>query len=445
MKRAVLAITAALSFALVTTDASFAQGRRGKAVDPAVAKAAAMAKAPGLVTKAGVTCTVTDARDIGAFSRPEGKKKVNFDAVEVACSEGMGFVLLADEKDGPVKSEDCITQKTAAAGAENLLVCNLPGNANPSIGLQPFLTKAGSACKPTDAIILGRSATARIYEVACAESLGQMLVVPDKAEDKPSTFNCLASASQGRPCKLTSEEANMSVVKALGAKAEKPCTITGQRFVLTSTNGDYFEYACSDGTGYMVVANLAGQYQRQIPCTNAMNIGGGCTLTDVKSAMTAEAGLYTKLSRTAGFDCDVEKYGLFPPVPGGKEIVELACKNRKDGAIAVFTGDGKDQIMSCARGSAEGYKCSYTPVELSYPALTDQLKARGRGTCEVNGVRPLGVNATNAFLEVSCSDGAPGWVLSYPKGVNTPDDLLSCGQARGIGGGCKMPTNQRQG
>lgn len=449
MKRAVLAIAAALSFAIVSTDVSFAQeGGRPAAArkeDPKK-NAEAKANAPGLVAKAGVTCGVSDARYIGSFNRMEDKKKVNFDAIEVSCNEGLGYIITAVEKGGAVGADDCITQKTATKDApNNPLVCTLAANANPAKGLTPYLKSAGNSCDPANAEILGRNNTGKVFEVACSSGAGGLLIVPDKAGEKVAFVGCIQAEAQGRKCTLTTTESNMAPIKALAAKAEKPCTVTNQRYVLTSSNGDYYEYACSDGSGFMIQANTAGAYVRQIPCAAANGIGGGCTLTDAKAALTAEAATYTAAARKAGFDCDVSKYGLFPPPGGGKEIVELACKNRPDGAVAIFSGDGKDRILNCLRAQAEGYRCSYTQVDVAYPVISGQLKEMGKGGCVVSGGRPMGVSQDNVFIEVACADGTPGWVIAYPRTGDKPDHLLSCGQAASIGGGCKLPTNTKKG
>jgi hypothetical protein len=59
----------------------------------------------------------------------------------------------------------------------------------------------------------------------------------------------------------------------------------------------------------------------------------------------------------------------------------------------------------------------------------------------------MGSTENEGFVEVACSDGLPGWVLGYPTGVAKPaaKEFLSCAQAKGIGGGCKLPTNKVKG
>jgi hypothetical protein len=101
----------------------------------------------------------------------------------------------------------------------------------------------------------------------------------------------------------------------------------------------------------------------------------------------------------------------------------------------------KPQILDCVRSQLSGYRCSYSKQELAYPKLTSSLKSLGKSTCTVSNVNMIGRADTSEFLEVACSDGLPGWVIEYTAGVEAPKSVLSCTQAKGIGGGCKLPGN----
>lgn len=441
MKRAVLAIAAAVTLALGLSSGAYAQKVDKKAAE---ANAAALARVPTLAAATKVSCTPTGALSHGSFNRTENNVKINFDAIEAACSEGLGYVFVADEKNGPVKAYDCISQNASRAGNPKALGCDMAENAHPEKGLKPLLVKAGNPCEPTGARAIGATPSGTvIYEVACASGLGTFLVSPGAgAPEKLMAQSCFSS-NERMACTLTTPAQIEAAAKALTAKADAKCAYEKQRFVMTTGEGDVIEVACAGGTGMMVVSK-GGEYVSTVPCARAMGYQGGCQLSDVKAAQTAEADTYTQAAKKAGFNCDVEKYGVFPAPGGGKEIVELACKNRPDGAVAIFSGDGKDEILNCARSQIEGYRCSYSKVEPAYTQINEQLTADGKGACKVNAVRPIGVNAKNAFLEVSCSDGDPGWVLSYPRGVAKPDTIMSCGNARASGvGACDLPTNKK--
>jgi hypothetical protein len=441
MRPVVFGMIAALACLIATTDGALAQkAGKAKGPDAAQVKAELLAKGATLAAANKVTCTPTDVRIVGSL--PSADKKTPVSVIEYSCQEGLGYVMV-DATDATAHADDCIA--LSGPGVAASLACTLPGNANPASALQRFVTKAASKCEVDKARMMGMAATARVYEVSCKAGDGAVLLAPLASDlnGAVSTMSCNAAAASGRPCTLTTEEANLAPARALVAKSDKAsCQVAKARFVMAATTGDYYEFSCADGSGFMLLSN-DGQYVKTTACTLASGINGGCTLTDVKQAATEENALYTKLSKAAGFNCDVSKYGLFPAGGGGKEIVELACANRPDGAVAIFSGDSKGTVLNCGRSIAEGYKCSYTAIEIAQAAITDQLKAQNRASCKVNDLRSVGRTKDEAFLEVSCADGDPGWVLEYVLGVNEPKQILSCAQASNIGNGCQLKGNKK--
>ena len=440
MKRAVLSVAAALAMLISQVGVANAQPKPDPKAD-----AAALARVPALAAQAKITCSPTAARSIGTLSRNGADgKPVKFDAIEVACSEGMGYVLAAVEKNGPVDSYDCVALHANAADPKAPMVCRLPANDHPEKALVPYITKAGSHCQPTDARAIGVAPDGtHYYELVCANAIGSLLVVPPTADKAPLVDTCLATTSGNMACKLTTPEAMEAGVKALAAKADAKCAYSKSRYVMTIKDGPVIEVACASGTGFLIVTN-GPDVVSTVPCANSQPYQGGCKLTDIAVAQTEAAGDYTITARKDGYDCDVSKYATYPGAPRGKEIVELACKNRPDGAIAIFSGDGKDVIFNCGQAPLAGYNCRFSPVEAAYPALSAQLKADGKGSCVVNGVRPIGANSDSAFLEVSCADGNPGWVISYPKGDAKVKDIRSCAASKLTGvGACELEANKK--
>ena len=462
MKRAVLAIATAVAVAIGVAGGAFAQegappppqqelpnieiapAKKGKAPSQAELNAQASARVPQLLATAKTNCTPTEVRYAGSFNRTMNGKKANFDAIEVACQNAVGYMITAFEKNGPVGTSDCIVQSgSAAPGVKDPLMCQLPANEHSEKYLQPALATSGSPCKATGVRAIGKTDAALYYELSCASGTGVVLSVPNDPAGKPQAMSCFQAAAGNLACKLTTDEKAEGVFKALAAKANDKCAPTKQRYVMTTIEGDVIEVACADGSGLMVIANT-GEFVKGVPCVQAMGYKDGCTLTDTRAAQTAEAAIYTREARKVGFDCDVEKYGLFT-AGGGKEIVELKCKNRPEGAVAIFTGAGDNKILNCNRAAAEGFNCKYSPIEASYPAQTEDLKAKGKSTCVVNGSRPIGRNKESAYVEVTCADGDPGWVMVYPLGDNKVTDVMNCGQAQSAGiGGCALPGNKKK-
>jgi len=443
MRPIAIGLTAALALAALipATVISAAKEKDKPAAVDAKAREAGMKAAPDLIKTAGVSCNVTDARLIGS------DKKSATDYYEVACQQGLGFAVLA-KKDAAPQTYSCL--ETAAAGADgkpSALACILPGNADPKAGLAPYLAKAGTTCDIQNARAIGAGAKNAYFEVACKGGAGYVVQTssPVNVDQEVTVNSCLLYEEGGNvSCKLTDRATQLGIVDTLNTAAAKNCAIKDRRYILSTKTDNYFEVVCQDGKGYVYQqATANGAFVRSIDCAQAGFVGGGCTLSDAVAAQTEQAGLYTKLATKAGFDCKVEKYGMLPSNDPRKEIVELKCSNRPDGGIGIFTATN-NTVYDCITSEMNGYRCSFTKPDEAFPRLTADLKRLGKGSCTVSGARIIGQTATDGYVEVACSDGLPGWVMAYPLNVTAPaaKEVLSCVQAKGVGGGCKLPTNK---
>jgi len=165
---------------------------------------------------------------------------------------------------------------------------------------------------------------------------------------------------------------------------------------------------------------------------------GGCSLTDAREAETAQAGLYTRLAKGAGFDCTVAKYASFP-APAGKDVVELSCSNRPDGGVGVFGGPSdKPVVYDCARSVIAGYRCSFTKQEAGYKLMTADLKSLGKNECEVSNTRAVGKTTKGTtMMEVACADGLKGYILEYTAEPLKAVGVMGCAFTKD----CKLPGN----
>lgn len=411
-------------------------------VDPAALKAEAMTLAPTLTTALKLSCTPTDARPIAELEETAADgAKTRIHVMEVACQEGMGYILAASP-DGKGAADDCLI---AATSTDEATRCTLPGNANPAAGLQSRLAKAGSGCVVDQGKVKGQTPALTVYEVKCQNGAG-VLALAARPQTPDSAFNvlpCIRAAEANIKCDMTTDEANAAPIRAMATRATPPCTVNNMRFVASMTTGDFYEFACSSGNGIMVQVDAKGDMVRTLTCAQAIQVQGGCTLSSATiQGATEDNAIYTRQAKAAGFNCDVSKYYVSPISGSGREIVEMACSNRPDGAVGVFSS-GPPEILNCARSQAESVKCNFTPIEATYAALNEQLRAQNRASCVVSGVNPIGFTAAASYLEVACADGAPGWVLEYDRWKASPKTLLNCAQARNIGGGCKLPTNRQ--
>ena len=446
MRPFAIGLSAALAVALLAPVAVISAPKAAKDKPPAVdakSRDAGMKEAPALIATIGLSCTLADARKIGE------DKKTSSSYYEVACSDGMGYAL-AKDKDGAGKAYTCLESTTTEAdGKPSGLSCILPANANPKAAFVPFLAKAGANCEIENARPIGSAAKNSYYEFACKGGAGFILQTSNPAQlssDVVATSCLLYEEGGNVSCRLTTRATQLALVDGLNAASDRKCEIKDRRYMLSTKTDNYFEIACADGKGYVAQQTAAtGALAKSIDCTQAGFIGGGCTMTDTVAAMTEQNNLYTKLAAKAGFDCKVEKYGMLPTNDNRKEVVELKCSNQTAGAIAIFSAT-ESKIYDCVTSELNGYRCTFSKANSEFARLSADLDGFGKGSCDVSEVRVVGSNATEGFLEVACSDGLPGWVLVYPVGVVKPKakDFMSCTQAKGVGGGCKLPTNTKK-
>jgi hypothetical protein len=310
--------------------------------------------------------------------------------------------------------------------------------------------RADSTCQIDRARVVGATQTADVYEVGCVDHTGFLLsiVVPQSATSTLELNGCLARLSQPGPklCTFTTLEQNMAPFKDLASKAQRPCAATDRRFVGESGTSYYLEYACPDKSGFMLETDRKANIKNQIPCVAASRLGGGCTLTEVAEAGASLLSTLSTSAKNAGLDCTVAKSSEFPKrADSPYDATEVTCSNRPDGAVIVKT-PSKTVVFNCLRARVEGMKCSLNDEKVAYPAITNELKtakgvSKNYTSCEVNGGQALGLTASNAFLEVTCADGTPGFVMQYDIGNPAPSDILTCREA-GFLGGCRMAPNR---
>lgn len=402
-----------------------------------------MKDAPALVTQSGADCQLADARYIGGSADPKTKARSDF--YELACTGGEGLVVTKTATSALAYT--CMETAEGPDGKPTTLACILPGNLDPKAGVAAYVAKGGVVnCTVDKARALGRSATNVVFEVACQNGNGYIVIVAAPPRlDKPVDVNpCVAyEPESSMACKLTDRASQLAVADRLIASSGKPCTVKDRSYlgVSQAKRESLFEVACQDGKGYVVVESADGKLAQAIDCTTT----DMCKLTDTRQAKTEQAGLYTKLARKAGFECDVKAYAPFPSSNPSIDAVELTCNNRPDGGVGVFTAT-TNNVYDCAHADIQGYHCSNTPPEQVLPRLTNDLKKLGKTSCAVSGSRFVGTTADNhSFIEVACADGGQGYMIEYTKGPPTPVNAIVCSQAGGIASGCTLKGNLKKG
>jgi hypothetical protein len=434
-----LGLIAALATAVLAPAAMISAQPKAQPEITDAQRKAGMAEAPALVQAAGLPCQISDARLIG--KNEDKKAKTSTSYYEVACGASMGYLIMSPSGGSPT-AFTCIEANTPQGeGKEAAAPCKLPGNADPKAQLAAAMAKAGTQCTPTAARGLGQTKANTYLEIACQGGTGYIVVAstPFDPAKELKAQNCLNfDDTQGNiKCSLTDRATRLAIVDRLAQDAKTGCAVADRRYMGQSKDGDnFYEASCQDGKGYIFRVNNAGAVAQNWECAKGQNILGGCTLTDTRAATNAQAGLYTRLAKSAGSNCDVDRYATFPMTVEGQETVELVCKDGS-GAIGTFKANGTGTVMDCGRALAAGYKCTLSKP--SYAGLTADLRKFNQQTCTVSNAQPAAkTQKGTVFVEVACADGYKGYMIEY----NVTPSVTAVG-ATGCSfiGGCKLPGN----
>jgi len=441
-----LALLAALTFVAAPLAAWAAPAPAASKIDlkiDADQHAAGKKEAPEVLKTAGIPCTMTDAYYIGSSDTKDDKgKTVPQKLYEVACEGAVGQILTYAPP-APTKHYDCF----AVLGTPNIR-CRLPANADLKAVVGGFVTASGRTCTISDyRYVGGTPAGDAYYEVGCTGALG--FIIKHTAANQSTPIDCAQALGTNLECKLTTPEAikaaDRATIDRLAAGSGKACQIKDTRTIgKLSSGGTAYEIACTEtNTGYLLLAKADGSLEHAISCANAEGVLGGCKLTDATVSQTQEAATYTKLSKAAGFSCDVSKYRFIGMDSKNNEVVELACANRPDGGIAILPSDNSvGHVLDCVKAGAIAQSCRLTDPALIYSRLSQDLVAKGKASCKVTNAKWLastGPGKTD-LIETACSDGLPGWVIELDAS-DRATDLLTCGQAKAAGAQCTLPGN----
>jgi len=134
---------------------------------------------------------------------------------------------------------------------------------------------------------------------------------------------------------------------------------------------------------------------------------------------------------------------------GKGRVYEIACSDGT-GYFLVSRGAQPPMVISCfaadATHSADiaaGLKSEFNcllPANKDIKAMATSLMTKAGATCEVNGVRWLGLNAANEteYSEVACADGK-GYILKLPRtGATAQTSVMTCQEAAQNGLKCRL-------
>jgi hypothetical protein len=396
-----------------------------------------MKDAPAVLQAAGSACQLSDARLAGTMAADKKTGSLGGKVYEIACGPGsVGFVAVANVAGPPTLLSCVLSNYPTDMPAAPPNPCILPTNADLGPALIALAKKAKVPCDPDRLRGLGANTTNTFYEVSCPDGAGYVVIGASSPLDvnKPVTMaNCLSydTADSALKCKLNEPAKRLAAADHLATLANN-CTPKERRYIGLLTDGtEGYEFACGDGKGYIYKINAAGKVAETLDCAKVAS--GNCTLTDTRAATAEQAGLYTRLAKNAGSNCQVSRYAIFPSA-GDKEVVEMVCGDG-NGAIGMFPATGKGMVLDCGHALVAGYKCSLGKVD--YAGLTADLRKFDKKECTVSSVgQPLKAPDGSIRLEVACSDGLPGYMLQFTD-PQTPKEATGCAFAT-----CVLPTNK---
>jgi hypothetical protein len=173
-------------------------------------RAQAKQESERIITAISLSCKPTDAEQIGHGKSVVAGKRVEVNMFEVACSNGMGYLLASLGTEKPMAmscfAADATHADSIAKGEKSDLYCQLAANKDVKVMAAAMMTTAGTACTVSGLRWFGVSASTQTEytEVTCGDGNGYLL---KNQQSEPSAqlsvMSCQEAAKQGLKCHLT--------------------------------------------------------------------------------------------------------------------------------------------------------------------------------------------------------------------------------------------------
>ena len=241
------------------------------------------------------------------------------------------------------------------------------------------------------------------------------------------------------------KDASATDLPPLIAASNIPCTMTDSRFIAEGMGNDkikakYYEAACKEGMGYVVVAKEKAPAPEAYDCFSMGQPGPDGKPGSLACKLPANAkpieGLQALIAKT-GNTCQVSNARLIGSSPNNT-FVELACQ----GGVGYVFGMARQTnaspvVVSCIDpGAKDNLKCALTDPAQQLATVTAKLVAASGKACNVKDRRYVGLTTDGTGIyEVACDDGK-GWMIEA-----TGDAFklaVGCAQASNIVGGCTL-------
>ena len=231
---------------------------------------------------------------------------------------------------------------------------------------QALLTATGQQCQMTEAINPGLINEAKVFEVACANAAGRILIATAPAQ----VFDCLElagsaiiarqmdpAADVGQQCTLPANQNAVAVIGGFAAEAGVSCNIDEAVVIGKAGENMVYEIGCAGVDGYRLERQPTGW--SVVDCLQVASTGQTCRFT---TAAEQNATLKARLEGTEAAGCDVVQAVLMGQNANGR-FFEVKCAAENEGYIARIKDGTTQQIYPCAtaRQMRIGNGCSLTP------------------------------------------------------------------------------------
>jgi hypothetical protein len=163
-----------------------------------------------IIAAISLSCKPTDAERIGHGKSAVDGKRVEVTIFEVACSNGMGYLLASLGTEKPMVmscfAADATHAQSVAKGEKSDLYCQLAANKDIKVMAAAMMTSAGTTCNVNNLRWFGLNASTQTEytEVTCGDGNGYLLKAQQtEPSAQLSVMSCQEAAKQGLKCHLT--------------------------------------------------------------------------------------------------------------------------------------------------------------------------------------------------------------------------------------------------
>jgi hypothetical protein len=316
----------------------------------------------------------------------------------------------------------------------------------------PIVQAAGLPCQVSDARFVGKVAEDKknnkpamsFYEVACGQ--GQMGFILQAAAGQPTTaFSCVeadtpqeAGKPPSLPCILPANLDPKATLSPVIAKAGASCTPTAVRGIGQTKTQTFYEVACQEGSGYLLIGSAPFDASKEVQVQNCLNYdesGGNikCTLSD----HATRVAVIDKLVAGSKTACTVKDRRFVGTAKDGSDYFETSCS------------DGKGYIFKVSNGAiAQSWDCAHAENILGGCQLTDSRQAateqaalytklakESGSTCAVTKYAVFPARGQEEVVELVCNDGNSAVGVFPATGKGT---VYDCGHAMIAGYKCSL-------